>query len=249
MTKRKDSPKKNFPKWFRVNDDGTVTIAWKGYTQFHKFSDIDTALRQTIHILENYGNQRIVIGDKTIIILGKIAELKEFKNITQKTLRFLKSKSMDLDIGTQIQKQIATCQKEITANLDTEIEKDLKIYFAVMKRGVIIKKEIIRSQKIIVNVCKELVKSYQLLEDCPLEYNVQRIKNQISGKGPNLINGFKTIVVNPYKRRVNLPSVKRLENISNIGSPKQLQKIIKNAFNRLIPVIPESEIKSEIFFG
>ena len=116
-----------------------------------------------------------------------------------------------------------------------------------MKRGLIIKKEIIRSQKIILNVYKELVKSYKSLADDPTESNKNRIKNKIAGKGANLMNGLNTIIVNPYKKRVNLSSVKRLENISNVTtSIRQLQRRIKNAFNRLAPAIT---VKSEIFLN
>ena len=238
---------KNFSKWLQVNNDGTLTVTWKGYTEFHNFTDIETVLRQTIHILEQYGNQKITINGKTIIVLGKIAELKKFKDIVEKTLKFLKSNSIDFSTGLVIQHQIELSQKAILTNVDKKNKRNIKIYFAVMKRGLIIKQEIIRSQKIILNVYKELVKSYKSLADHPTESNKNRIKNKIAGKGANLMNGLNTIIVNPYKKRVNLPSVKRLENISNvITSIRQLQRMIKNAFNRLAPAIT---VKSEIFLN
>lgn len=233
-------------KWFQVNNDGTLTVAWKGYTEFHNFIDIETVLRQTIHILEQYGNQKITINGKTIIVLGKIAELKKFKDIAEKTLKFLKSSSIDFSTGLVIQHQIELSQKAILTNVDKKIKKDIKIYFAVMKRGLIIKKEIIRSQKIILNIYKELVKSYKSLIDHPTESNLRRIKNKISGKGANLINGLHTIIVNPYRHRVQLSSIKRLDNLSKIVTAQQLKKVVKNGFNRLAPAIPES-MKSEIF--
>jgi len=236
-------------KWLLINDDGTLTISWKQNTEFHHIPDIETALRQTIHIVEQYGNQKITIDNETIIILGKIAELKKFKDIVEKTLKFLKSSSIDFSTGLVIQHQIELSQKEILTNVDKKIKKDIKIYFAVMKRGLIIKKEIIRSQKIILNVYKELVKSYKSLIDHPTESNLRRIKNKISGKGANLVNGLHTIIVNPYRHRVQLSSIKRLDkldNLSKIVTTQQLKKVVKNGFNRLAPAIPES-MKSEIF--
>ena len=240
---------KKIKKWLLINDDGTLIISWKQNTEFHHIPDIETTLRQIIHILEQYGNQKITINGKTIIVLGKIAELKKFKDIAEKTLKFLKSSSIDFSTGLVIQHQIELSQKAILTNVDKKIKKDIKIYFAVMKRGLIIKKEIIRSQKIILNIYKELVKSYKSLTDETNQTNLRQIKNKIAGKGANLINGLNLIIVNPYKKRVNLPSVRRLENISNVVSIRQLQKIIKSAFNRLMPAIPKSEIKSEVFLN
>jgi len=234
-------------KWLLINDDGTLTISWRQNTEFHHIPNIETALRQIIHILEQYGNQKITINGKTIIVLGKIAELKKFKDIAEKTLEFLKSNSIDFSTGLVIQHQIELSQKAILTNIDKKIKKDIKIYFAVMKRGLIIKKEIIRSQKIILNVYKELVKSYKSLADHSTELNKNRIKDKIAGKGANLMNGLNTIIVNPYKKRIELATVNRLKSISNVTSIRQLQRIIKNAYNRLAPAI--SEIKSEIFLN
>jgi hypothetical protein len=236
--------KKTFPKWLQVNDDGTLTISWKGNTELHVLPDIETALRQVIHILEQYGNTKIIVDNETIIIPGKIAELKKFKDITEKTLKFLKSNAIDFSVGAKIQNQIVLSQKEILANVDKEIEKDVKIYFAVMKRSLLLKKEIIDYKQIIRTVVNELAKSYRSLTDRSTQWNLNRIKNKISGKGFNLVNGFSAIIANPYKKRVSLPEVKRLENIYNVDSVQELQKIIKNAIDRLMVVIPD--IESEI---
>lgn len=245
--------KKTFPKWLEIQKNGNLSVAWKGFTKFDPFDDVEKALRQIIHILEQYGDQRIYFGKerRTIIFLGKISELKQFKEIAQRTLGFLKSSSLDSDTGMIIRKQIELSQKEILTSISEELEKNLKIFFAVMKRGLVIKNEIIREKRILMNVYLGLVNSYDSLSKSPTESNLTRIKNRIAGKGANLINGFEKIIANPYKAKTMLPQIKRLNTIFNISSVAQMQRIIKNAANRLKPVIERElkiqKIKSEIF--
>lgn len=244
MNSKKRLPK--LPNWLKINNGGSLIITWKEYKVFHPFDNIETALRQIVHILEKYGDERITIDDTTILIPGKISKLKKFRDIVEKTIKFLKSNALDFKVGEKIQNQIEISEEEIISNVDKEIEKDIKIYLAVMKRGLIIKKEIIRSKKILRIICKGLVYSYKSLAEYPTKSNIQYTKNKISGKGINLTNGFDTIIVNPYKERINFPEIKRLRNIFNVNSAEELQRIIKNAINRLLPAISD-QVKSEIF--
>lgn len=245
--------KTKLPKWFQVHDDGTLIVTWKDGTKPDPFNDIETALRQTIHIMEQYGNQKIYLdkGQKVVIFIGKIGELKQLKELTIKTTGFLKSFSLNSNIGIEIRGQINKSEQEILTSISSEMEKDVKIYFAVMRRSLVIKNEIIREKHVFMNVRDALVDSYESLCEKPTKLNLKRIKNRIAGKGANLINGFENIIANPYKARITLPQIKRLNTISNVSSVEQLKIIIKNAVNRIYPAIEEElkiqEIESKIF--
>jgi len=240
--------KKTFPKWLNIHIDGTLTIAWKGYTEYHPFDSIEPALDQTIHILEEYGDEKITIDDKTIVILGKISELKKFRSLAKKTISFLKSSSLNFTVSSNIKNEIAMFQEEILTNIEGELKKDIAIFFAVMRRSLALKEEIMEEKLTILNIYNSLWLLHDSLSKHPTESNLRRVKNHIACGKVNLINGFSKILVNPFKERISLPTIQRLKNIENVNSVEEIKKIIKRAARRLKPIIAE-EIRSEIFLN
>jgi len=242
--------KKSFPKWFQVKDDGNVVIAWRRGTQFDHFDSIEKALRQMTHILEQYGNERIVKDGKVVVFLGNIANLRLFREVAQKTLDFLKSVTLDNTMGIKLRKQIGKSEKEIISVISAELKKNIRIYYAVMRRSLEIKKEIIVEKRILFNLYVGLVDCYDILDKFPTEYRMKQVKKRIAGRGANLINGLDQIIANPYKKRVLSNPVKRLRTI-NIDSIKKIQIILKLACNKIKPAI-EGELekagyRTEIF--
>jgi len=237
--------KKIIPKWLQIHDDGTLTVTWKDGTKLDPFDDIETALRQMVHIMEQYGNQKIYLDTekRVVIFIGRIGELKQFQELSMKILGFLQSSSLDSNIGVEIRKQINKSEKDILTSISSEIEKGVRIYFAVMRRGLVIKEEIIKEKRILVNIYTGLVNSYDSLNRRPTKFNLARIKNKIATGRNNLVNGFQNILVNPYKKRTLSSEVKRLRTISDVEIP-QLQRIIKHAANKVRPII-EQELENE----
>ena len=216
------------PRWFKLGDDGNFVILWDKGNESHVFNDINTALRQTIYILEQYGDEQITLGNKTIVLPGRITHLKR----VQKIIQLLKT-NIDLRTISNLKDKIEKLAKEI----ENEANRSEKIYFAVLKRALILKEEIIRSKNIIRSVYNGLFQCCYSLVNDQSKSNLTRIKKRISGGKVNLVNGLVLIRVNPYKTRVELPEIKSLKKISNIDSAPELITIIKKAMNRLLPAL------------